>query len=75
MNIGTGRQVSVNRLAAMMGERAGTSISPVHAPERAGELRHSALDPQRAAIHLGWEPWTDLAEGLGNVLDHISARH
>ena len=28
-----------------------------------------ALDPGRAAIHLGWKPWTALDEGLGLTVD------
>ena len=39
------------------------------APARAGELLRSALDPGRAAIHLGWKPWTVLDEGLGLTVD------
>jgi UDP-glucose 4-epimerase len=36
---------------------------------RPGELQRSALDPGRAAIHLGWKPWTDLGEGLQRTLE------
>jgi UDP-glucose 4-epimerase len=68
LNIGTGQQVSVNRLAAVMAERAGRDVTPVHAPARPGELRANALDPERAAIHLGWRPWTELAQGVDAVL-------
>ena len=42
-------------------------------PPRAGELRRSALDPGRAAIHLGWKPWTSLDEGLARTLEHFKA--
>jgi UDP-glucose 4-epimerase len=68
LNIGTGREVSVNELARAMGERAGVSVPPVYAPARAGELRRSALDPERAGIHLGWRSWTDLGDGVETVL-------
>ena len=71
LNIGTGREVSVNELAAVMGERAGVSAAPVHAPARPGELRRNALDSERAAMHLGWKPWTPLAEGAKAVFDHL----
>ena len=47
--------------------RASTAPA-VHAPARPGELARSALDPGRAALHLGWEPWTDLATGVTEVL-------
>jgi len=68
LNIGTGREVSVNELARTMAERAGVSVPPVYAPARAGELRRSALDPERAGIHLGWRSWTDLGDGVETVL-------
>ena len=31
-------------------------------------LARNALDPGRAKLHLGWEPWTDLATGVTEVL-------
>ncbi len=67
-NIGTGVETSVNELYAAMAAAAGVTQAPVHAPARPGELARSALDPGRAGIHLGWEPWTDLATGTAEVL-------
>jgi UDP-glucose 4-epimerase len=74
LNIGTGREVSVNELATVMADRAGVSTPPVHAPLRSGELRRNALDPERAGIHLGWKPWTSVAEGVQAVFDHLRPR-
>ncbi len=68
LNVGTGREASVNELYATMVDAAGTGAVPVHAPARLGELQRSALDPSRAAIHLGWTPWTTLGEGCAAVL-------
>jgi UDP-glucose 4-epimerase len=67
-NIGTGHETSVNELYATMAAAAGVTAAPVHAPARVGELARSALDPGRAAMHLGWEPWTDLPAGVADVL-------
>jgi len=67
-NIGTGQETSVNELYATMAEAAGVDELPIHAPARPGELARSALDPSRAGIHLGWEPWTDLRTGVTEVL-------
>jgi UDP-glucose 4-epimerase len=67
-NIGTGVETSVNDLYAAMAAAAGVTEPATYGPARAGELARSALDPGRAAIHLGWEPWTDLATGVAEVL-------
>lgn len=67
-NIGTGVETSVNALYAAMAGAAGVTTPPVHASARAGELARSALDPGRAAMHLGWKPWTELADGVAEVL-------
>jgi UDP-glucose 4-epimerase len=72
-NIGTGRETSVNELYRTMAEQAGVDASPVLAPLRPGELLRSSLDIERAAIQLGWRPWTTLADGTRAVLDFVRA--
>ena len=73
LNVGTGREVSVNELARVMAEEARATAAPAYAPPRPGELMRSALDPERAGIHLGWQSWTELGDGVGAVLDHVRA--
>ena len=68
-NIGTGTETTVNELHRTMAEVAGSRVEPIRAPARAGELARSSLDPGRAGIHLGWEPWTDLRTGVTEVLE------
>jgi UDP-glucose 4-epimerase len=74
-NIGTGVETSVNELYAVMSEEAGVTAEPVRAPARLGEIDRIAVDPSRAEIHLGWKPWTQLAEGTAATLrwfhDHV----
>jgi UDP-glucose 4-epimerase len=67
-NVSTGVETSVNALHAAMAAAAGSVAAAVHAPPRPGELARSALDPSRASLHLGWEPWTDLPAGVTEVL-------
>jgi UDP-glucose 4-epimerase len=70
INIGTGIETSVNDLYATMAAAAGGSgPSAVHGPARADERRRLALDPARAGIHLGWAPWTSLAEGIDATME------
>ena len=74
VNIGTGQETSVNDLYATMAAEAGVSRRALSAPARPGELRRNSLNPGRAAIHLGWKPWTTLAEGTRSVLDYFRGR-
>ena len=75
INIGTGVETSVVELYDIMAAEAGVTRRASHAPARPGELERSALDPGRAAIQLGWKPWTDLATGTRAVLDYFKARN
>jgi UDP-glucose 4-epimerase len=74
MNIGTGVETSVGELHERIAELTGYREAPNHAPARTGDLARSALDPGRAAIHLGWKPWTALGEGLAITVDWFRAR-
>jgi UDP-glucose 4-epimerase len=70
LNIGTGIETPLRRLYDAVAHAAGVpDVEPVYAPERPGELRRSALDPGRAAVHLGWRPWTTLEQGLPATVD------
>ncbi|MDQ3147978.1 MAG: NAD-dependent epimerase/dehydratase family protein [Actinomycetota bacterium] len=74
-NIGTGVETTTGDLHAIMAEQAGV-FEPVvmMAPARHGELVRSVLDPARARLHLGWEPWTSLEDGTAQVLRWASAQ-
>jgi UDP-glucose 4-epimerase len=52
-----------------MAAAAGVEAPAVFAPARPGELARSSLDPSKAGLYLGWEPWTDLDTGSAAVLD------
>jgi len=71
VNIGSGRETSVNKLYATMAAATGVADPPLHAPPRAGDLARSALDPGRAEMQLGWKPWTTLEQGTAAVLDWL----
>ena len=51
-NIGTGVQTSDLRLYETMAQAVGVFDPPRFAPDRAGDLQRSALDPGRAGIQL-----------------------
>ena len=69
MNIGTGVETSVVELFEVMARLTGFHDEARFAPEKPGELLRSALDPGRAAIHLGWKPWTPIEDGLTRTLE------
>jgi nucleoside-diphosphate-sugar epimerase len=68
VNIAGGRRVSILELAETIGELAGSPARVVNAPARAGDVRHSLADVSRARALLGWEPKTDLRDGLARVV-------
>jgi UDP-glucose 4-epimerase len=72
-NVATGQETSVNHLLATMADVVGIDVTAMMAPPRPGELMRSSLDIERAAIQLGWRPWTDLADGTRAVFEHIRA--
>ncbi|MHB1986818.1 MAG: NAD-dependent epimerase/dehydratase family protein [Acidimicrobiales bacterium] len=74
LNVGTGIQTSTNRLYELMAAAAGSQAKARHETERLGDVRRSSLDPDRASIHLGWKPWTDVATGVQAVLASVSSR-
>lgn len=78
LNIATGVETSLSQLYRTMAAQAGveeTTFRPGWSgyPEP-GEPARWALDPGRAGIHLGWKPWTSLAEGTRAVIDWLAGR-
>ena len=55
-NIGTGIEVSVLDLAAIISEISGRPFDPEFAPFRAGELERSAVSVELARRASGWCP-------------------
>jgi UDP-glucose 4-epimerase len=73
-NVGTGQAVSVLDLHRRMVALAGSDAEAVFAPARPADPAHVVLDPGRAAIQLGWHPWTELDDGLASVVEAARAR-
>ena len=72
-NVGTGLETSVLELAELCGRAAGVEPELVHAPERAGELRRSFLDPGRAERELGFRAEVALDDGLRRTWKETAA--
>ncbi|MFQ6102774.1 MAG: NAD-dependent epimerase/dehydratase family protein [Candidatus Glassbacteria bacterium] len=63
-NVGTGSSASVNELARIMIEIAGSNSKPVYAPPRAGELLRNCLSCDRITSHFDWRVKTAFRQGL-----------
>jgi nucleoside-diphosphate-sugar epimerase len=63
LNIGRGENVSVNRIAAMMGGPT------VHHEGRAGDMRDTLADRTQAEQILGWRPKVSIEEGIADLLN------
>ena len=64
INIGTGRETSVNALYRQLAGIVGSTLQPTHAAPKPGEQRRSVIDPTLASRVLGWAPQVSLEEGL-----------
>jgi len=67
INIGTGVETSIAHLANIVEEVSGRSLSRLSAPPRPEDIRRSSLDSTLASRVLGWQPKTDLREGLATT--------
>ena len=72
-NIGTGVEVSVLDIAAIIGDVAGHPVQTRPGDSRAGELLRSSLAVDRVARDLDWQAGTPLTAGIGTVYRWIEA--
>lgn len=71
VNIGTGRETSVNGLYRELARAVGVDAEPEYREARKGELLRSALDNRKAAEVLGWQPKTTLEAGLAHYIQFL----
>lgn len=71
VNIGTGRETSLNDLIRSIESAAGMQFEINHCPARDGEIRNSCLDVENAKRLLAWTPSTSLDEGIAKTLEYF----
>jgi len=71
-NIGTGKETSVNTIAASLIKASGKTLSPQHNPPRMGEQPRSAIDYGKFNRAHGWQPTQALDEGLKDTFDFFA---
>ena len=64
----TGHATSLQQLAGAIGTALGTPVSTRHEDARAGDIRHSLGNPERARTLLVFNAATVLSTGLGNLV-------
>ena len=67
--IGTNRRTSVNEIYRTLCKVSGFEPSIAHAPKRQGDTRDAQFDCSLAKKELGWEPRTQLREGIGETYE------
>lgn len=68
-NIGNGGRVSINELYSKICELLHMDITPVYAPERCGDVKHSNADISKAKKGIRYKPAYTFDEGLRLCID------
>jgi len=64
INVATGGRISLNELFRALQDLTGAGVKPVYAETRAGDVRDSQADIDKARRLLGYEPTVTLEQGL-----------
>lgn len=73
-NVGCGARYTLNDLLNRLNQILGTHVEPIYEPARAGDVRHSHADIDKARQLLGYEPTVGFQEGLALTADWYQAR-
>lgn len=68
-NIACGENITINQLVAILCELIGIKITPLYAPPRPGDVRHSLADISKAQKLLGYQVKVGLREGLQRTVE------
>jgi UDP-glucose 4-epimerase len=69
VNVGTGRETSINDLAARVAAVTGHEVELLHSPAESGGVSHLCADISIARQLLSYEPRVALAQGLALTLE------
>ena len=69
INLAAGGRVTINDLVAKLNNILGSDLAPIHGAERAGDIKHSRVNVQKARALLAYEPIVSFAEGLRRTVD------
>jgi UDP-glucose 4-epimerase len=69
LNIAYGERTTLNQILKMLNEVTNQNLPAHYGPERAGDVRHSHANLERAKKVLGYAPQVDVREGLRRTLE------
>lgn len=69
INLAAGGRITINDLVAKLNNILGSELAPIHGAERAGDIKHSRVNVQKARALLAYEPIVSFAEGLRRTVD------
>lgn len=69
LNMATGESVNLLQLVEALNRIMGKSIQPIHAPERAGDIKHSRSNIELARKHLNFDTIADFETGLARTVE------
>lgn len=72
-NVAAGDRISLLDLVDRLNRLIGSSIAPIHAEARPGDVRHSQAGIDAIGQALGWEPSIGFDEGLRRTVDSFRA--
>ncbi len=73
INIACGAAVSLNELVRSINGILGTSLKPIYADPRPGDVRHSLASLDRAAALLGYAPRLGFFDGLRRTIEWLAS--
>jgi UDP-glucose 4-epimerase len=68
INIGSGRETTINELTRQIGDTIGKRLNPLYNPDKSGGVRRLVADIGHAQALLGFQPKVGLREGLERMM-------
>jgi nucleoside-diphosphate-sugar epimerase len=69
INVATNTRISLNDLFRTLKQITGAAVDPIYGPSRAGDVRDSLADIEKAKALLGYTPLVSLEDGLRRTVE------
>jgi nucleoside-diphosphate-sugar epimerase len=73
-NIGCGERITLNRLVTLLEQQLGTKAQVSYTAPKAGDVRHSLADMERAKVLLRYRPEIMIEEGLRQTIEAMGGK-